>query len=174
LTVSDLSRWAVMMGTSAFALLWLAWLSGAGRSDLAAAAFALGSAFAVLHLVAGALVRRFGSDYLGHGGIGGAHPRQAAMLAVSVLAALCAPPFPGFFSILFVVARAPWWAALATGATWWLWAWSGALVWQRAFFGTATPHALKGDLGVLTCLLSAGLALCVTIASYAWSTTWMH
>ncbi len=174
LTVCDLSRWAAMMGTSGFALLWLPWLAGALRADLAAAAFALGSAFAVLHAVAGGLVRRLGSDYLGQGGVGGAHPRQAALLAVSVLAALCAPPFPGFFSMLFVMARAPWWAAVATGAVWWLWAWSGALVWQRAFFKAPAPGAPGRDLGAGTCLLAGGLGLSVSIASYAWSTTWMR
>jgi len=174
LTVSDLSRWAAMTGTSALALLWLPWSAGASRADLAVAALAFGSSCAALHIVAQALCRRFGSDYLGHGRLGAAHPRLAAMLAVTVLAALCAPPFPGFFAMLFVTARAPWWVAAGTAAVWCLWSWSGALLWQRAFFGASAAGAQGRDLAVATCLLAGALALLGTIATYAWSTTWMR
>ncbi len=174
LTVNDLARWATMMCTSALALLWLPWSAGAAHADLAVAAFALGSACAVPHLVAHALARRLGSDYLGHGRVGAAHPRLAAILAVAVLGALCAPPFPGFFSMLFVTDRVPWWAAAGAAAVWWLWSWSGALLWQRAFFGSPVPGAQGRDLDAATCWLAAVTALLVTIAAYAWSTTWMR
>jgi hypothetical protein len=174
LTVNDLSRWAAMMSTSSLALLWLPWSAGAHPADLAAAAFAFGSACAVLHLVAGALSRRLGSDYLGHGRVVDAHPRLAALLAVSVLAALCAPPFPGFFGMLFVTASVPWWAVAGAGAVWWLWSWSGALLWQRAFFGAAAAGAHGRDVGAATAWLAGLLALLVTFATYAWSTTWMR
>jgi hypothetical protein len=174
LTVNDLSRWAAMMCTSALALLWLPWSAGARPADLAAAALAFGSACAVLHVVARALSRRLGSDYLGNGRLGAAHPRLAAMLAVSVLAALCAPPFPGFFGMLFIAAHIPWWGAAGTATVWWLWSWSGARLWQRAFFGASPAAALGRDLGTPTCLLAGVLSLLVTIAAYAWSTTWMR
>lgn len=174
LTVDDLSRWATMMGTSALALLWLPWSVGASHVDLAAAALAFGSAAAVLHLVARALTRRFGSDTLGQGRVGATHPRQAALLAVGVLAMLCAPPFPGFFGMLFVTARAPWWAAAGAGAVWWLWSWSGARLWQRAFYGAPVPRAHGRDLDTATCLLAGLPALSLSIAAYAWSATWMR
>jgi formate hydrogenlyase subunit 3/multisubunit Na+/H+ antiporter MnhD subunit len=174
LTVNDLSRWAAMMCTSALALLWLPWSAGARPADLAAAALAFGSACAVLHVVARALFRRVGSDYLGNGRLGAAHPRLAAMLAVSVLAALGAPPFPGFFSMLFIAAHIPWWGAVGTAAVWWLWSWSGARLWQRAYFGASAAAAQGRDLGTSTCLLAGALALLISIAAYAWSTTWMH
>jgi hypothetical protein len=174
LTVNDLSRWAAMLCTSALALLWLPWFAGAHPADLAAAALAFGSACAVLHVVARALSRRFGSDYLGHGRLGAAHPRLAAMLAASVLAALCAPPFPGFFGMLFVTARIPWWQALGTGAVWWLWSWSGARLWQRAFFGASAAGARERDLGTSICVVAGLMSLCLTVAAYAWSTTWMR
>jgi len=174
LTVYDLSRWATMMCTSALALLWLPWSAGASHADLAAAALVFGSACAMLHLVALALGRRLGSDYLGHGRVGEAPPRLAIMLAVGVLAALCAPPFPGFFGMLFVIGHVPWWAAAGAGAVWWLWSWSGALLWQRAFFGAPAAPARGRDLGAATCLLAGLPVLLLAIAAYAWSTTWMH
>jgi len=174
LTVSDLSRWATMICTSALALLWLPWWAGASHADLAVAALVFGAAGAMLHVMAHALCRRFGSDYLGRGRLGAAHPRLAAMLAVTVLAALCAPPFPGFFGMLFVTARVPWWAAAGAGAVWCLWSWSGALVWQRALFGAPVAGAHGRDLAAATCLLAGVPALLIAIATYAWSTTWMR
>lgn len=174
MTVNDLSRWAAMVCTSAAALLWLPWSAGASHADLAVAALVFGSACAVLHVVARALARRLGSDYLGHGRVGAGHPRLAMMLAVSVLAALAAPPFPAFFGMLFVTARVPWWAGAGAAAVWWLWAWSGALMWQRAFFGAPAAGAQGRDLGTGTCVLAGGLALLLTVAAYGWSTAWMH
>jgi len=174
LTVNDLSRWARLIGTSALALLWLPWSAGAGHADLAAGAIALGSACAVLHLVALALARRFGSDYLGQGRVGPAHPLLAAMVAVSVLAALCAPPFPGFFSMIFILARVPWWAQAGAAMVWWLWSWSGARVWQRAFYGAPVARTQGRDLGAGTCAVAGVLASIVTLAAYAWSTAWIR
>jgi hypothetical protein len=106
--------------------------------------------------------------------VGEAPPRLAIMLAVGVLAALCAPPFPGFFGMLFVIGHVPWWAAAGAGAVWWLWSWSGALLWQRAFFGAPAAPARGRDLGAATCLLAGLPVLLLAIAAYAWSTTWMH
>lgn len=172
LTVNDLSRWAALMCTSALALLWLPWSAGARPADLAATAFAFGSACAVVHLVGRALTRRVGSDYLGHQRVGLSYPLLAAMLAVSVLAALCAPPFPGFFSMLFIATHAPWWAQAGTAGVWWLWSWSGARLWQRAFYGTPVTAPAGHDLGSGTCVLAAALASTVTVAAFAWSATW--
>ncbi len=173
LTVNDLTRWAAMMCTSTLALLWLPWSAGASHADLAAAAFAFGCATALLHVVARALARRYGSDYLGHGRVGEAAPRLAASLALGVLAILCAPPLPGFFGMLFVCARVPWWAAAGAGVVWWLWSWSGARLWQRASFGASEAAAQGPDLDGATCLLAGVLALLLAIAAFVWSTTWM-
>ena len=174
LTVNNLSRWSALICTSALALLWLPWSAGAHRADLATTALALASSCAVLHLVGLALTRRFGSDYLGHRRVGQAHPLMAAMLAVSVLAALCAPPFPGFFSMLFIATHTPWWAQAGAAVVWWLWSWSGARLWQRAFYGEAVAETHARDLGAGTCAMAGVLASTISVAAYAWSTTWMR
>ncbi|WP_298288280.1 hypothetical protein [Thiomonas sp.] len=175
LAVRELFIWARLQATSAWPLVWLAWLHGVGGGWLLAVATALALPAAVLTVLGCALRQRTGGAYLGlRGRLGAAFPRLGAALAVAVLAALAAPPFPGFFAVLGLLALLPPPAAVAVLALWLLWSWAAARLWQLALYGPAWPRpAGRSDLGAAAAagwvaLAAAAVALAL-IGSWTWS-----
>ena len=177
LAVRELFIWARLQATSAWPLVWLGWLFGLQGDQVIAVAVALALPAVVLTLLACALQRRTGGAYLGlRGRLGAAYPRLTGAVAVAVIAALAAPPFPGFFALLMVLHAVPVAAAIALLAVWLLWSWAAGLLWQHALYGAPWPLPAGGsDLPraagaawVVLAVVVVGLGL---IGSGTW---WMH
>jgi NADH:ubiquinone oxidoreductase subunit 4 (subunit M) len=175
LAVRELFIWARLQATSAWPLVWLAWLHGMQSDRLVAVAVALTAPAAVLMVLASALRRRLGAAYLGlQGRIAPAYPRLAGAWVVALLAALAAPPFPGFFALLAVLRQLPALLALAVLVVWLVWSWAAAVLWQHALFGPQQPRAEDtADLSrgaVLIWVLLALAAMAVgLIGGWGWS-----
>ena len=108
LAVRELFVWARLQASSSWPLIWLAWLFGMPGDRLIAVALALSLPAAVLTLLACAFRRRLGGAYLGlRGRLGPTYPRLTGALVVVLMAALAAPPFPGFFALLAVLIQMP-------------------------------------------------------------------
>lgn len=177
LAVREVFIWARLQATSAWPLVWMAWLSGMDARRLVAVAVALTLPAAALTAVAFALRRRLGAAYLGlQGRIGPAYPRLTGVWVGALLATLAVPPFPGFFALLGVLHRVgPALAAVALGV-WLLWGWAAAALWQHALFGAAQPRAAgtsdlsRGAVAVWVLFALAGVAAGL-IGGWGW---WMR
>jgi hypothetical protein len=177
LVVHDVFIWARLQATSAWPLVWLAWLHGMSGPALWFVALVLSLPAAMLMLLSCGLARRLGAAYLGlHGRIGPAYPRLAGALTVVLLAALAAPPFPGFFVILDLLRTLGVVAAVGVLLVWLLWSWAAAVMWQNALFGppwTAKPGTR--DLSRPLAVALIGLAGLWALTGLAWSSAlWMH
>lgn len=141
LTVQDLGRHAATLATSALALSW--GLVGAGADTLLVAlfTFALTLPAALLGLLDGILVRRFGAANAGLClGLGRSAPRLAVILAATVLAAVATPPFPGFFALLGLLYHLPTVVLSVVLLIWLLWAWAAARLLQGFISGSCDPE----------------------------------
>lgn len=148
LGVRELFVWARLQAVSASALVWLAWLHGAGGAALLASAGALLLPAVALSLLAGAMQRRVGAAYVGlRGNLSAAWPRLGAALTVCVLALLALPPFPGFLALAGLLRELGPGAAAVVLLTWLVWSWAGAQLWQAAGFGESGPPPRVPDLG---------------------------
>jgi hypothetical protein len=136
LTVRDMGLWAGFLATSALALTWAEASSGAPVVELRLFAFWFSLPAALVALLARPLVRRFGAAYAGlQGGLMVTLPRLSGMLAVTVLAAVATPPFPGFFALLHLLRTLDGGSALAVLAIWLGWGWAAARLMQGFVFG---------------------------------------
>lgn len=175
LPVRDLFIWARLHATSAWSLLWLAWLAHLPQMELAWLAFGLSLPSAVLTVLAGGLAQRTGGAYVGLGGrLGSRWPRFATVLAGALVVALAAPPLPPFFAMLHLAMASIWPLALLVAVVWLLWTWAVAQLWHAAYFGAAGHSGREGDdlrcatpwfLFIITAALSA--------AAFAWSWQWL-
>ncbi|MDE2175728.1 MAG: hypothetical protein KGJ54_10640 [Betaproteobacteria bacterium] len=175
LSVRELFVWARLQATSAWALIWLAWLFGMSGERLIAVALALSLPAAVLTLLACALQRRLGGAYLGlRGRLGAIYPRLTGALVVALVAALAAPPFPGFFALLAVLHQVSALCVFTVLAVWILWSWAASMLWQHSLFGEPWPQPVgTADLSttmaavwVLLALAAISLGL---IGGWVWS-----
>ncbi|NDP47790.1 MAG: hypothetical protein GZ085_05230 [Sulfuriferula multivorans] len=166
LSVRDLGMWAGFLATSALALVWIFAAEGAAPLDLHLFAFGLSLPPALLMLLAGTLVRRFGAAYAGlHGGLGRCLPRWSRILIWVVLAAIATPVFPGFFIVLGLVFDARWPSAAAILFVWLIWSWAGTRLLQGFVFDICQqvevrdlrPAAVAVYSGALALFLIAGL-----------------
>lgn len=164
LTVRDMGQWAGFFATSALALTWTLAAGGAARIELHAFAFWFSLPAALVAVLARPLAHRLGAAYAGlQGGLIGSLPRLAGVLALTVLAAVATPPFPGFFALLNVVHGLDWPGALAVLAIWLLWSWAATKLLQGFIFGPerAVSH---GDMGRAPTLAYAGVLGAFVIA----------
>ena len=177
LAVRELFVWARLQASSSWPLVWLAWLYGMPDDRLIAVALGLSLPAAVLTLLACALRRRLGGAYLGlRGRLGPTYPRLTGAVVVTLLAALAAPPFPGFFALLAVLFEMPAVCVFTVLGVWILWSWAAALLWQHGLFGNPWPRPVgtsdvsvsAGAIWVLLALIAVSLGL---MGSWAW---WMR
>lgn len=167
LTVRDMGQWAGFLATSALALTWALAAAGTDAAALHAFAFWFSLPAALVALLAHPLARRFGAAYAGlQGGLIGL-PRLSGVLALTVLAAVATPPFPGFFALLGLLHALDWGGALAVLAVWLAWGWAATRLLQG--FVSGAGHAVPpadigrgsslGYIGVLGAFVIAGLTL---------------
>jgi hypothetical protein len=176
LTVQEVFIWARLQATSAWPLVWLAWLHGMSGVALVLVALAVTIPAAVLTILGFSLSRRLGGAYIGlRGRIGPVFPRLTGAWVGALLAALAAPPFPGFFAMLAVLQQIPAGLVAVVLAVWLLWSWAAAVLWQHGLFGDEWPRAAGTvDLsrsGAALWLALAAAAVLASIGGWAW---WMH
>lgn len=137
LTVRELDRWSVFCAVSGLGLIW--GLAATGVAPLNLALFALWFSLpaALLTLLSGPLVRRFGAAYVGLcTGWGGSLPFLSALLIATALAAIATPPFPGFFGMLSLMHRLNLAGMVGVLLIWLVWGWAAARLLQGFVFGT--------------------------------------
>lgn len=166
LSVRDLGMWAGFLATSSLAFVWHFAAHGVAPVELHLLALALSLPAALLMLLAGTLVRRFGAAYGGlHGGLARCLPRWSLVLVIVVLAAIATPVFPGFFVLLELVFNMGWASALVVLVVWLLWSWAGTRLLQSFVFDACRrvdirdlrPAAVAAYASVLAAFLMAGL-----------------
>lgn len=169
ISVRDVACWIGYLATSAWAMLWLAFLNHNDIELIRFYALAFSLPLVLLTLLGRRLEQQFGAAYTGlYRGLARSLPRFSGILVLVVLAITAVPLFPGFFILLAtIVAAAPTLplAALTVAGVWLLWTWAGACLLQGLIVGPATQHDAT-DLGlgvtwayaaVLVALLLAGL-----------------
>lgn len=157
LTVRDMGKWAGFLATSAFALTWVLVAAGTEPAALHSFAFWFSLPAALMALLARPLTRRFGAAYAGlQGGLVGSMPRLSGVLALTVLAAVATPPFPGFFALLQLLRALDWSGALGVLAIWLVWGWAATKLLQGFIFGDERAVSL-GDIGQASTLAYAGV-----------------
>ena len=168
LTVRDMGRWAGFLAASGLAFTWA--MAAGGADALGLHLFALWFSLppALMMLLADPLTRRLGAAYAGlRGGLIGCLPRLSGVLAVTVLAAVATPPFPGFFALLHLLHTLDWTGAVGGLTIWLIWGWAATRLLQGFIFG-ANPIRSIADIGraatlaytgVLGAFVAAGLYL---------------
>jgi hypothetical protein len=176
LAVQEVFIWARLQATSAWPLVWLAWLHGLHGKALMFVALAVTIPAALLMVLGSSLSERLGGAYLGlRGRIGPAFPRLTCALVLTLLAALAAPPFPGFFAMFAVLKQIPAGLAAVVLAVWLLWSWAAAILWQHGLFGKEWPRPAGAvDLSLSTGLLLMLAAVAAVLASIGGWSWWMH
>ena len=143
LTVRDLGLWAGFLASSALALAWVDY--GDNALAMHILVFWLSLPSALLALLAGSLVKRFGAAYAGlHGSLAGSVPRLSALLVIALLAAIATPPFPGFFAILGLLHMTS--ASPAILFIWLLWGWAAVKLVQGFLSGENRLDSVE-DIG---------------------------
>lgn len=168
LTCRELERHAAYLASSSLALIWVLAAAGAGTPALMAFAFWLSLPAALSMLIAGSLARRFGAAYAGLStGLGQTLPRLSGVLAITTLAAIATPPFPGFFALLDLLGRLQGSLVMAVLAIWLMWGWSATRLLQGFLTGEPRQEGVgdlaQGSLAIWSALLvilaGAGLYL---------------
>lgn len=150
IVVRDLDLWIRLIGTSAWALLWIPGILAPGSELLPLHALGVSLPLAIMALVGVGLERRFGAAFAGVSrGLAQTYPRLAVMFVVSVMAAVATPPAPGFFTLLYAVSNATPTApvvAIAVTVVWLMWAWAAARLVQGFIVGPAEARP-QPDIG---------------------------
>ncbi|MFP4640217.1 MAG: hypothetical protein ACLFMY_07225 [Guyparkeria sp.] len=169
LTVREVGRWAAMLASSAWPLVWLFVMQVPAEADLVAFTLALTVAPVLMLLVRDAMARRLEAAYTGlHGGLARDLPRLSGVIVIATLAAMALPLFPGFFALLAVLGGATLPVAIATLLTWLLWSWAGARLLQGTVFGPRSGP-IAADLPVSTTWLVSGLIVVIVAAGLLWT-----
>lgn len=143
LTVRELDRWSVFGAVSALGLIWGLAAAGIAPRDLALFALWFNLPAALLTLLSGPLVRRFGAAYAGLcTGWGGNLPLLSALLIATALAVIATPPFPGFFGMLSLLHRLNLAGMIGVLLIWLVWGWAAARLLQGFVFGTRPTEQL--------------------------------
>ncbi len=152
LTIRDLGLWAGFLASSSLAL---TWGLAAHHAPIEMHFFALWFSLpaALLALLTGPLVKRFGAAYTGlYGGLASSMPRLSILLVVTVFAAIATPPSPGFFAMLTLLQRLSWPSAIGVLIIWLFWSWAASKLMQGFVFGSDRRHGMP-DLGRTSTLL---------------------
>ncbi len=141
LSLRDAGQWIGFLATALGALVWV-------RPDTAIV-WAFFVPLALLALITGAVVTRYGAAYAGYpDALALRSPRLAGVFVVAVLVATGTSPFAGFFAwVALALAATP---AMAMGllAVWLVWSWAAIRLIQGLVVGEAAAEdALPGDLG---------------------------
>lgn len=136
LALREVGLWTGFLGTSAWALLWVAALAGTPEGSLRLHALGFSAPLVLLALLGAGLEQRFGAAYTGlYGGLAQTLPRFSGVLVLVVLAVIATPLFPGFFSMLATLLVATPGAAVSLVGIWLLWSWTGARLLQGLIVG---------------------------------------
>lgn len=170
LAVRDVHRWIGFLAVSQWSLLWLWFQVSVQHPSLVAAALGFTVPLALTAFLASGLDRRFGAAYTHlYGGLASLMPRFSAVLAVTVLAAIATPLFPGFFIILrLLLSTSSPALLLLILMTALFWSWAGIRLLQGLLVGPAdhaeqVPDLRRGltlvNVVALIALAAAGLDL---------------
>ncbi|WP_018861840.1 MULTISPECIES: hypothetical protein [unclassified Thioalkalivibrio] len=169
LTIRDVGRWAALLASSTWPLVWLFALQLPAETDVIGFALAMTAAPLLMLLVRDALVRRLETAYTGlHGGLARDLPRLSGMIVVATLCAMALPLFPGFFALLTLLGGATPGAALGVLLTWLLWSWAGARLLQGTVFGPRSG-AIAEDLPATSVWAFAGLVALLVVSGLLWT-----
>ncbi len=169
LTVREVGRWATMLASSAWPLVWIYAMQGPTGADLVGFTLAMTIAPLLMLLVRDALAHRLEAAYTGlHGGLARDLPRLSGVIVVATLAAMALPLFPGFFALLAVLGGASLWVAIGILLTWLLWSWGGARLLQGTIFGPRSGPIAE-DLPVSTTWVIAGTIVVIVAAGLLWT-----
>ncbi|MEW6118840.1 MAG: hypothetical protein AB1593_01980 [Pseudomonadota bacterium] len=147
LTVRDMGMWAGFLATSALALTWVLAAGSADPQALHLFTLWFSLPAALLALLAQPLTKRFGAAYAGlQDGLIGSLPRLSVVLAVTVLAAIATPPFPGFFALLHLLRMLEPGGAIGVLLIWLTWGWAATRLLQGFVFGRGRGTT-AGDIG---------------------------
>lgn len=168
--VREVGQWVGYLGTSAWALLWLALPANTDASLMRLYALGFSFPLALLALLAARLERQFGAAYTGlYGGLAQTLPRFSGVLVFVVLAVIAVPLFPSFFAMLAtIVAMTPVapLMALAVAGIWVLWSWAGFGLLQGLLVGPTNDGAAPDLSSVTAWVYSAALTVLLMSGVY--------
>ena len=81
-------------------------------------------------------------------------PRWSGALALSTLAAIATPPFPGFFGLLKALSRTDFYGVVSVLAIWLIWGWAATRLWQGFIFGAATRSSVDIERSTVMLLVT--------------------
>ncbi|ADC71395.1 conserved hypothetical protein [Thioalkalivibrio sp. K90mix] len=169
LTIREVGRWAAMLASSAWPLVWLFVMQRPTDANVIGFALAMTAAPVLMLLVRDALARRLESAYTGlHGGLARDLPRLSGVIVVTTLAAMALPLFPGFFALLALLGSATPGIALGVLLTWLLWSWAGARLLQGTVFGPRSGPVAE-DLSATTTWAFTSLLVLLVISGLLWT-----
>lgn len=163
LALREVGQWTGFLATSLWALLWMT--NTGDPQGIPASVHALGFSIplVLLALLTAGLEQRFGAAYTGlYGGLAQTLPRFSGVLVMVILAAVAAPLFPAFFTLLGMIVDATAGmpvAALVMLGIWLLWSWAGVRLLQGLVVGPVNRH----EAGDLTAGTSWAYALTLTL-----------
>lgn len=132
----DMHSWIGFLATSQWSLLWLSLLASAPNSALIVYALSFSIPLTLIAWMAGGLERRFGAAYTYlYGGLASVIPRFSTGLALSVLAAIATPLFPGFFIMFNLLLAGPPIVLASIPLIWLVWSWAGMRLLQGLLIG---------------------------------------
>ena len=167
----DAGLWQAYLSVSIGGVVWLL-IGTVDGLAIELVTLALTLPLALLSLLTGEIEKRFGAAYAGlQGGMARRQPRLAGVFAVSMLAVIATPVFPGFFALLAstmaFVGLSPWLAA-ALLLVWLLWTWSGMRLLSGLLTGPVSRSAQQaGDLSQPLTMAYAGALLALALAGLA-------
>ena len=145
LSVKEFGIWIGFIATSAWALLWVAIISGVEIDELILHALAFSLPLSLLAVLVSEIERRYESSYAGIvSGLALLSPRLSGLLVTATLAVIGSPLFPAFFSMLDTITQATAAFPLSVAgvlAVWLLWSWSGIRILQELLVGTVSRVA---------------------------------
>lgn len=139
ISLREVGQWTGCLATSAWALLWAAWVYNTDASVIRLYALGFSVPLALLALLGARLEKHFGAAYTGlYGGLAQMLPRFSGVLVFVIFAIIAAPVFPGFFAmvttVVVAISAAPL-VALTVAGIWLLWSWAGVRLLQGLIIG---------------------------------------
>lgn len=169
LTVHDLTQWAAMLASSAWALAWATAAAPIDVNSMHAFVFWLSIAPVLLILIGISLKRRFGAAYSGLVlGLARDLPRLSSLIVIIVLAAMALPVFPGFFALLELLTHTNFELAIPVLLAWLLWSWAGTRLLNGLVFGPRSG-AVAPDLNLGLTWAYTGLITATILLNLIWT-----
>jgi NADH:ubiquinone oxidoreductase subunit 4 (subunit M) len=164
LAMREVGIWTGYMATSVWACLWLPLVYG--DNDVLLYVFWFGVPLGLLALLVASLEKRFGAAYTDlYAGLAQTIPRFSGVFAVTVLAVVATPLFPGFFGMLHILVASQPAVALTLAGVWFLWSWAGMRLIQGMIVGERSNEAVSDISQPLTWGFAA-LMLLLVVAGF--------